>query len=285
MLYINKSLATLFKLVKLRLLTPFPALILEENKEKTLVISDLHIGWEAALAKQGIHIPSQTSKMLKILLKLIKISKPSSIIILGDLKHTIARVEIEERRDIPSFLEEISKKVKKIQLIPGNHDGNIKSLLPSNIELLPSSGIIAQENIGLIHGHAWFSLKLLKCKGLIMGHMHPVVAFKDHFGFKSFKQVWVKALFNKNNLINALMKRFKNKLKEETLSINLSQCLIMPSFNPLLGGQSVNLAWSKENNNKEYIGPILRSGSIDLKNAEVYLLDGSFLGKISNLQV
>jgi len=272
-------------LVKLKLLTPFPALILE-GKERTLIVSDLHIGWEAALAKQGIHIPSQTSKMLKVMLKLIKISKPSSIIILGDLKHTIARVEIEERRDIPSFLEELSKKVKEVKLIPGNHDGNIKSLLPSNIEVLPSSGVIAQENIGLIHGHAWFSLKLLKCRGLIMGHMHPVVAFKDHFGFRSFKQVWVKALFNKDNLVDILMKRFKNKLKKEELSsINLSQCLIMPSFNPLLGGQPVNLTWSKEANAKEYIGPILRSSSINLMDAEIYLLDGSFLGKVLNLQV
>ncbi|MEM3475875.1 MAG: metallophosphoesterase [Candidatus Bathyarchaeia archaeon] len=266
----------------MRLLTPFPALILE-GKERTLIVSDLHIGWEAALAKQGIHIPSQTPKMLKIMLKLIKISKPSSIIILGDLKHTIARAEIEERQDIPFFLEELSKKVEKIKLIPGNHDGNIKSLLPSNIEVLSSSGVVAQENIGLIHGHAWFSLKLLKCKGLIMGHMHPVVAFKDHFGFRSFKQVWIKAMFNKNNLVNALMKRFKNKLKKD-LVINLSQCLIMPSFNPFLGGQPVNLVWKKDNE-KEYIGPILRSGSINLMDAEVYLLDGSFLGEVINLQV
>lgn len=265
------------------MITPFPALILEEDKEKTLVVSDLHIGFEASLAKQGIHIPSQTSKMLKLMLKLIKISKPSSIIILGDLKHTIARIEIEERRDIPSFLNELIKRVESVKLIPGNHDGSIKSLLPSSIEILPSSGFIAQENVALIHGHAWFSLKLLKCKGLIMGHMHPVVAFKDHFGFKSFKQVWVKASFNKVNLVNVLAKRFKNKLKET--SINLSQCLIMPSFNPLLGGQPVNLAWGREKSEKEYIGPLLRSNSLNLMDAEVYLLDGSFLGKVSTLQI
>jgi putative SbcD/Mre11-related phosphoesterase len=270
----------------LKLITPFPALILEEERKKTLVVSDLHIGFEASLAKQGIHIPSQTSKMLKIMLKLIKISKPSSIIILGDLKHTIARAEAEEWRDIPSFLNEVSEKVKSIKLIPGNHDGGIKALLPSNIEVLSSSSFIAQENIALIHGHAWFSLKMLKCKGLIMGHMHPVIAFKDHFGFKSFKQVWVKASFNKVNLVNALMKRFKNKFKENLISsINLSQCLIMPSFNSLLGGQPVNLVWSKETHEKEYIGPLLRSNSINLMDAEVYLLDGSFLGKISNLQI
>ncbi|MBS7655236.1 metallophosphoesterase [Candidatus Bathyarchaeota archaeon] len=274
-------------MIKLKLITPFPALILEEGKEKTLVISDLHIGFEASLAKQGIHIPSQTSKMLKLMLKLIKISKPSSIIILGDLKHTIARVEVEERRDIPSFLNEVSMKVENIKLIPGNHDGGVKPLLPSSVEILPSSGFIAQENIALIHGHAWFSLKLLKCKGLIMGHMHPVVAFKDHFGFKSFKQVWVKASFNKINLINVLIKRFKSKLKEDLISsINLSQCLIMPSFNSLLGGQPVNLTWSREENvGKEYIGPLLRSSSINLMDAEVYLLDGSFLGKVSALQI
>ena len=32
------------------------------------------------------------------------------------------------------------------------------------------------------------------------------------------------------------------------------------------------------------IGPMLRSGIIDMDNAEVYLLDGTFLGTLSQLR-
>ena len=48
---------------------PYPALILKINSEKILIISDLHIGWEVSLAKNGIHIPSQTPKLLKKIIK------------------------------------------------------------------------------------------------------------------------------------------------------------------------------------------------------------------------
>jgi len=50
--------------------------------------------------------------------------------------------------------------------------------------------------------------------------------------------------------------------------------LVMPAFNPLCGGIAVN---------KEGImGPI---GKImDIKNAQVYLLDGSSLGRVKDIQ-
>ena len=35
---------------------------------------------------------------------------------------------------------------------------------------------------------------------------------------------------------------------------------------------------------KKLIGPILRSGCVDLDNSEIYLLDGTYLGKLSHLK-
>lgn len=275
----------------MRLIPPFPALILEEGGKRTLVVTDLHIGWEVTLAKQGIHIPSQASKMLETIIRVIKSSKPSSLIILGDVKHTIARAEMEEWRDVPEFLGKVSKLVGEVKIIPGNHDGNLEPLVPEGIELLPSTGVVAQESVGLIHGHAWPSQELLGCEGLIMGHMHPVVAFKDPFGFKSFRQVWVKAPCDKEKLARSFLRRLRLRGGRDPvealesslgLVLKLSRCLIMPSFNPLLGGQPVNLSWGGES---DYIGPLLKSGSVNLSGAEAYLLDGSFLGKVSRLQI
>ena len=40
----------------------------------------------------------------------------------------------------------------------------------------------------------------------------------------------------------------------------------------------------EENKFREFIGPVLRSRIIDVDNAEVSLLDGTFLGSISQLR-
>jgi tRNA U55 pseudouridine synthase TruB len=60
----------------------------------------------------------------------------------------------------------------------------------------------------------------------------------------------------------------------------------MPTFNDFIGGQSINRGgrWSKSTSKGDYIGPILRSQSVNIEEAEVHMLDGTFLGKISQLK-
>ena len=94
---------------KLSLLSSHAALIVNEDSEKTLVISDLHIGWEISLAEEGIYVPSQTVKLLERLKRIIASEKPDRLLILGDVKHTVAKIETEEWRDVPRFFEEICK--------------------------------------------------------------------------------------------------------------------------------------------------------------------------------
>ena len=44
---------------------PHAAILLKRRDERILAIADLHIGWEVALAEKGLHVPSQTKKLLK----------------------------------------------------------------------------------------------------------------------------------------------------------------------------------------------------------------------------
>jgi len=55
--------------------------------------------------------------------------------------------------------------------------------------------------------------------------------------------------------------------------------VIMPTFNDLLGGFPVNAETPKS-----LLGPLFRSGAVDVEGFDVYLLDGAFLGKISFLR-
>jgi len=73
------------------------------------VVSDIHIGWERLLSQRGVHIPSQTPKIKNRLLKLIKKSKPTRLIILGDIKDAMTNVTMKEWKDIPEFFEDINK--------------------------------------------------------------------------------------------------------------------------------------------------------------------------------
>jgi hypothetical protein len=59
----------------------------------------------------------------------------------------------------------------------------------------------------------------------------------------------------------------------------------MPSFNEFLGGQLINKRkLGKATKSRAFIGPVLRSGSINLDDAETYLLDGTFLGNVNQLK-
>jgi hypothetical protein len=261
------------------LLQPHPAMLIKVKNTRTIVIADLHIGWEVTLTNQGVYIPSQTPKLLKRLLNLINRYKPDTLILLGDVKHTVATAQLEEWKDIPAFFEKLKRKTNDIRVVPGNHDGNLEPLLPPGIEVTPPTGIAIQ-NVGLFHGHTWPSPQLLQSQILIMGHVHPVIAFRDPLGFKIIKPVWLKANINPQSLAEALPIKKQLKASKQNLKPKAEKLVIMPSFNDFVGGRPINER-PLEKKSERVVGPILRSHSVDMKNAEVYMLDGTFLGKIN----
>jgi len=274
---------------------PYPALLQRTKTRRTLVIADLHIGWEISLAEQGIHVPSQTNKMLQKLLKLIEKCKPTNLLILGDVKHTIAKVEFEEWRDIPEFFETLSQEVPSVQVVLGNHDGNLEPLLPEKIQLFPQTGL-AIDNVGYFHGNAWPAPELLGCRSLVMGHVHPTVAFRDPLGFRITAQVLVKAKLDGKKFARAFLKSMGAKIEAKTdiakllqqhanVKLKAAELFIMPYFNEFLGGRPINSrSRSRYAKAVDYLGPILRSGSVDFNNAEISLLDGTYLGTVSKLR-
>ncbi len=272
---------------------PHPAALIKTAKKKTLVIADPHLGWELALQEKGIHVPSQTPKILKKLVALLSKYKPDVLLILGDVKYTVVASEPGEWRDIPDFFSEIKKHVAEVDIVRGNHDANLEPMLPENIKLHPATGVIV-DDVGLFHGHKWPSPALLGCKTLIMGHLHPVVVFRDPAGFKITRQVWMKADCNTEALAKILLQKHGVKIQgtlEETLQEHYkvkpraTQIFIMPSFNDFLGGRPINETRPrKELGSEALIGPVLRSEAVDVDNSELYLLDGTYLGTLNQLR-
>ena len=275
------------------LLMPHPAALIKTETKKTLIIADPHLGWEISLQEKGIHVPSQTPKILKKLVALFDEYKPDSLLIVGDVKYTVMSSEPGEWHDIPEFFDEIKNHVHEIGIIRGNHDANLEPMLPENVEMHPATGVIVND-VGLFHGHKWPSPALLGCKTLVMGHLHPVVVFRDPAGFKLTRQAWMRVDCNAEALAKILLQKHRVKIKgtiEETLknhygvSLRTEQMFIMPSFNDFLGGRPVNETRPrKELGAEALIGPVLRSDAVDVDNSELYLLDGTYLGTLNQLR-
>lgn len=235
-----------------------PALFIQNKK--ILVIADLHIGIENELKNQGVNTESKTELMLNNLMRLCEHYKPFDLIILGDVKHNIPSSTTWERKDVEKFLNTI-KQHATIHIIPGNHDGNIKKIIPSEIIVHPSDGYVI-EDIGFFHGHRWPSKKVMICEMIIMAHTHPTVMLTDRRGFSTYESCWLKTNFN------------KNKLKEKYPDSADIQILIMPAFNPLCGGVAVN--------KQGVTGPVGKI--LNLPESQIYLIDGSSLGQLKNIK-
>ena len=276
----------------LKLLLPHPAAMIKTGKMSSLVIADPHLGWEMALQERGIHVPSQTPRTMQKLTDLLEKHKPALLLILGDVKHTVTAAEQGEWHDIPDFFSKIHEYVDNISIIRGNHDANLEPLLPEEVTILPATGTTIGD-IGFFHGHKWPSPTLLQCKTLLMGHIHPVVVLRDPIGFKTTKQVWIKAQLNTDQISKAVMQKQGKKIEgtsEATmknsygLKPKATQLFIVPSFNDFLGGRAINEAHTGREGHNQMIGPLLKSGIIDIDNAELYLTDSTYLGTLAQLR-
>jgi metallophosphoesterase superfamily enzyme len=127
----------------------------------------------------------------------------------------------------------------------------------------------------------------------MMGHLHPVVVFRDPAGFKITRQVWVKAKCNITQLSKTLLQKNRIKIEgtaEATVEKHYSfkpqatQVFMVPSFNDFLGGRAINETRPDKEGQAQMVGPILRSNVVDMDNAEIYLLDGTYLGTLKHLR-
>ncbi|MCD6443604.1 metallophosphoesterase [Candidatus Bathyarchaeota archaeon] len=266
----------------LKPLFPEPVLLIQGGGERVLVAADLHIGWEITLSGYGIYVPSQAKRFLRRIARIIRRVKPSTLVFLGDLKHTIGKLGKSEWMDVPEFLEAVKSMVDRVVIVPGNHDGDIEALTPEDVEITESGGIDLWGEVGLFHGHSWPKPELFNCRTLVMGHIHPAVTFRDRFSNRFLRRVWVKADIDPCCLSSYIEKRALVKRKED-FEVRSERLIIMPSFNGFMKGRALNEATSEELGVKA-ISPILRSRCVDIENSELYLLDGVFLGMLGEVR-
>ena len=209
--------------------------LLLKNKRKILVISDVHIGYEEALNKQGILIPRTQLKKIKQELNKIfkKTGMINEIVINGDLKHEFGHVSSQEWKDVLDFLGFLEKKCKKIVLIRGNHDIILEPLARRKNMRIKEKYIV--EDTAFIHGDKYDLAVLDKgIKRMVIGHKHPAIVIRKGARSETYKCF--------------LIGKWKGK-----------EIIILPSFFPLVEGTDItredrNLAFPfKLENFKAYV--------------------------------
>jgi metallophosphoesterase superfamily enzyme len=138
-------------------------------------------------------------------------------------------------------------------LIPGNHDANIQRLVPENISMISSTGMV-EENILLTHGHTIPSENFSHVDKIIMGHVHPVFFQED--SVLNGQRVWISMKTEKQNI-------FPNKSGDIEITI-------IPSFNRYFYA-------THKRKYKKSISPIIEKIK-QLSSAKIITLDGTIIG-------
>jgi putative SbcD/Mre11-related phosphoesterase len=247
-------------MVKMKILHPHPAVLLETD-QRYVVISDLHIGFESELGGRGVNISAEKyiDEMLDELSGIIRKEEPNILVLLGDIKSSVHTITKSEWRNIPEFLHKLSK-MCKVFLIPGNHDGSIRHLVPKEVRMMSGKGMVLDDTL-LIHGHMMPSNTSSSVKKIVMGHIHPI--FVKQGSVLSGQRVWLYLKADKQKI-------FSN-------SKGILDIVVLPSFNGYFYYSMQSKKYRKS------ISPIVNKAMQNIDQAMVLTLDGSIVGNESLL--
>ena len=240
------------------------ALVFSTDEYSTLLISDLHLGLEKELAKKGFRLPAYSVKMVERVKGISEKYGTRRLAVLGDVKHTVGKVEDIDWGVVPWFFDTMLDLFESVEVVPGNHDGSLKTVLPPRVLLHPSQGTVlgsGRGRVGVAHGHAWPSEDAIATRNLVIGHSHFTYEMRDSLGTRTREAVWVTAEYDVAELMEGA--GYKSKVKGK------GKLTVMPPFNRLVGGQPINRSKSFE------FGPVLSSRSLSLEDADLFLTDGT----------
>lgn len=177
---------------------------------QALVISDIHIGFEESLEKQGILIPRFQFKDIVRRLDWIFSQAPIKRVILnGDVKHEFGSISRQEWREVRRLIDYFRKRNIDIIAVKGNHD-TIFGPLARELSVNEVKEI-RHKDILIAHGD-YIPANLSKT--IIIGHEHPAVTLREASKAEKYK-CFIKTTFRKSTLI------------------------VQPAFNPLTQGTDI----------------------------------------------
>ncbi len=219
----------------------------------TLVVTDIHLGFEEDMASKGIFLPRvQLRKSIEIIDRAQNKTKALQLIIAGDVKHHFEKLGRREVRDLKEFFKYVLKRFEKVIVVRGNHDTFMYSFSRKlDIELYDKLWL---DNILIVHGHRELD-RNDSFDILIMGHEHPSISLKDPITSYGIKiQCYLLVPLKRGG-----------------------RALVLPAMGVYQSGTSVSIS------REVYLSPILRDEGI-LEEAKPYaIIDGEGVYELPKL--
>lgn len=222
-----------------------------------LAVADLHLGLERELDAKGVRAAGLAERMRGELVSLVREEEPETLVVVGDVKHSICGDSRAGAAEAKALFGELSS-LCEVVVVRGNHDAGLDA--GPGVGVADSRGIVLG-GVGFAHGHAWPCEEVWRADFLVVGHVHPCVEVVDASGAKGVERAWLLAKAEKKALLS--MHPGANP------GIGL---VVMPAFNPLLGGVFLNRPGAG------FSGPVFGSGIFKLAGGQIFLLDGVGLG-------
>ena len=173
------------------------------RESRTCVASDLHMGLEDELRRQGLAFPLNEEKILSERLEMaLERFKPSTFVLDGDIFHSFDRADKAVRDKFSSLMSVLEERCDVV-LVRGSHDTMLPKLYPKALDRFDAKGFTFAHGHDSIEDHG----------ALIMGHEHPVLEID--------------------------MDRLPCFLLGEKM-IKGSDLVVLPAFNPLCQGVAIN---------------------------------------------
>lgn len=204
--------------------------------DDTLIISDLHFGYESSLNSQGLMIPQyQFEKVLDSLDRIQERANADRIILNGDIKHNFGNISKQEWKEVLSFIDYLSDIYVDIKVIKGNHD-NFTQYILNKRDILMEENVILGTYL-ITHGHIIPENIPDTVETIVIGHEHPCIGIRNQERVEKVK-TFLKGKWNEFNLI------------------------VTPSFTPISHGSDVL--------HEKTISPFIE----DVLNFEAYAVEG-----------
>ncbi|UTB31980.1 MAG: metallophosphoesterase [Methanobacterium sp. ERen5] len=165
-----------------------------------LIISDIHIGYEGALNREGIMVPRfQYKKILERIIEIIRKYEPKKVIVNGDLKHEFGRITSQEWKESMDFIEFLKANFQETILIKGNHD-NFTRFIAEKTGLEVYESYAVDDHL-IMHGDKLPDEKTLKnSETIIIGHEHPCIGIRNGERLEKIK-CYLKGSYHDKDLI------------------------------------------------------------------------------------
>mgnify|MGYP001606655022 FL=1 len=221
--------------------------------EKTLILADVHLGFEESLHQQGVLVPKrQLAELLALLEGILSNVHPETIILAGDTKHVFGKILRQEWNDAEKVFVLLKKNCQELVLVKGNHDTIIEPLAKRFGAVIVKEFFVGEDRtILILHGDKIPETIPNTVKTIIIGHAHPAIRIRSATRSELYKCF--------------LVGSWKRK-----------QLIVLPSTNPLLEGSDVL--------QERTLSPFLKK----VDDFEVYAIDENTVlpfGKVKGLRV